>query len=337
MSGVFSLIYISFQKKWAFLTLMYWDDVLYWFSIAHNHFYIYTSPKNDVSISNIIATIETDLSNGLNIFTIIFFLSLLILSSSCIYLLIMKQNKKLADKTKLLEEKNAQLEKLNLTKDKVFSIIAHDLKGPIGNISKLLEVMLEEKEMRDDETIEMLKRSSENTYTLLDSMLTWARGQRGDIDYKPIKINLHAICNYPLGILALQASNKHIMLTNNVPEQLYAYADVYLLRTVLRNIISNSIKYTGNGGSIIISAFKADHNTIQIDVNDNGVGIEEARLATLFEPVKNKNTKGTAGERGTGLGLLITLEFVELNKGRIWATSKVGQGTTFSFTVPYAN
>lgn len=342
MSGQLTILFVKYTKSLVFAFKAVWAKFgLFKYlqidsTLNNSHFEISTNGKNDVSILQFIAILDSNLTGSCSVSVLIIALSILILLIIGIYLVVRKQNNKLAEKSRLLEIKNAELEKHNLTKDKLFSIIAHDLKGPIGNIGKLLEMMLEEKEMRDDETIMMLKRSSENTYNLLENMLTWARGQKGDIDYKPVKINLHAICNYPLGILGLQASNKNITLTNAVDEKIDVFADVYLLRTVLRNLISNAIKYTHQGGTITISAKKKDANTIAISVIDNGVGIEADRLNTIFEPVKNKNTKGTSGERGTGLGLLITLEFVELNKGNIWAESIPGKGTTITFTIPSA-
>lgn len=254
--------------------------------------------------------------------------------------LVREQNEKLAQKVKertaQLEAKNEELERLNNTKDKLFSIVAHDLKGPMGNIHKFIELMIEDKNLRDDETLIMLKGSAANTYNLLDNLLTWARSQRGEIDYKPEKLNLYEVSCYPTDVLNLQMVNKGIKLENAIPKDIHVNADIAILRTIMRNIISNAIKFTKNKGIIRLEAKHFNGNMVQVSIIDNGVGIEPQRLEQLFEPVKNKNTKGTEGEKGTGLGLLITAEFVDLCKGEISAASILGSGTTISFTLPLA-
>ena len=243
---------------------------------------------------------------------------------------------KVRERTNQLEANNEELQKLNNTKDKLFSIIAHDLKGPMGNIHKFIEMMIEDTTLRDDETLIMLKGSAANTYNLLDNLLTWAQSQRGEIEINSKKLNLAAVVNYPADLLNLQMLNKGITLDNNIPNDIFVQADMAILRTIIRNILSNAIKFTPDKGKITISALKLYDNIVQVCITDNGVGIDADRLAQIFEPVKNKNTKGTAGEKGTGLGLLITYEFVELCNGKITATSVVGQGTTICFTLPLA-
>jgi signal transduction histidine kinase len=255
-------------------------------------------------------------------------------------ILIREQNQVLAQKVKertnQLEEKNDELQKLNNTKDKLFSIVAHDLKGPMGNIHKFIEMMIEDDTLRDDETLIMLKGSAANTYNLLDNLLTWARSQRGEIELNPERLNLNEVIKYPTGVLNLQMLNKSIVLKNTINDDVFVLADMAILRTILRNILSNAIKFTPYKGTITISALKLYDNVVKICIADTGVGIEANRLAQIFEPVKNKNTKGTAGEKGTGLGLLITAEFVELCNGEITATSVLGQGTTVCFTLQLA-
>jgi signal transduction histidine kinase len=196
--------------------------------------------------------------------------------------------------------------------------------------------MIEDKNLRDDETLILLKGSAANTYNLLDNLLTWARSQRGEIDYKPEVLNLYEVSCYPTGVLNLQMLNKGIKLENVIPKDIQVNADIAIVRTIMRNIISNAIKFTKNNGVIRLEATHISSNMIQVSIIDNGVGIEPQRLEQLFEPVKNKNTKGTEGEKGTGLGLLITAEFVELCKGKISAESIQGTGTRISFTLPLA-
>jgi signal transduction histidine kinase len=254
--------------------------------------------------------------------------------------LVLEQNamltQKVQERTNELEEKNKELEKLNNTKDKLFSIVAHDLKGPMGNIHKFIELMIEDKDLRDDETLTMLKGSAANTYNLLDNLLTWARSQRGEIDCKSERLNLYEISCYPAEVLELQMVNKGIKFENNIPKDIFVLSDVPVLRTIMRNIISNAIKFTKQGGNITIAAHKVDDKMVKVDITDTGVGIAPDRIDGLFEPVKNKNTKGTEGEKGTGLGLLITAEFVQLCQGNISAVSVVDEGTTISFTLPAA-
>lgn len=254
--------------------------------------------------------------------------------------LVLEQNAVLTQKVQEriieLEEKNKELEKLNNTKDKLFSIVAHDLKGPMGNIHKFIELMIEDKDMRDDETLTMLKSSAANTYNLLDNLLTWARSQRGEIDCKNERLNLNEISCYPADVLKLQMINKGIKFENNIPNDIFVTSDVLLLRTIMRNIMSNAIKFTKQGGKITLTAQQIENNMIKVDIEDTGIGIAPERIDNLFEPVKNKNTKGTEGEKGTGLGLLITAEFVQICKGEISVTSVIGEGTTVSFTLPRA-
>ncbi|UPT65690.1 MAG: sensor histidine kinase [Sphingobacteriales bacterium JAD_PAG50586_3] len=254
--------------------------------------------------------------------------------------LVLEQNEvlkqKVQERTAELEANNIELEKLNNTKDKLFSIVAHDLKGPMGNIHKFIEMMIEDKDLRDDETLTLLKGSAANTYNLLDNLLTWARSQRGEIDCKNERLNLHEVSGYPTEVLKLQMIDKHIQFENNIPNDIYVMSDVPVLRTILRNLMSNAIKFTKPGGKITLEATRIENNMIKVDVTDTGVGIAPDRIAGIFEPVKNKNTKGTAGEKGTGLGLLITAEFVQLCKGNISAVSLVDEGTTISFTLPEA-
>lgn len=254
--------------------------------------------------------------------------------------LVLEQNailtQKVEERTAELQEKNKELEKLNNTKDKLFSIVAHDLKGPMGNIHKFIEMMIEDKELRDDETLTLLKGSASNTYNLLDNLLTWARSQRGEIQCKQDKLNLYEVSCYPVEVVSLQMVDKKIQFENNIPRDIFVLSDVPVLRTIIRNLMSNAIKFTKPGGKITITAYRADDNMVKVDIADTGVGIAPDRIDTLFEPIKNKNTKGTGGEKGTGLGLLITAEFVQLCKGNISAVSILDEGTTMSFTLPEA-
>jgi two-component system, sensor histidine kinase LadS len=255
--------------------------------------------------------------------------------------LIRGQNEKLAnrvaERTAQLEDKNTELEKLNATKDKLFSIVAHDLKGPIGNIHRFLELMLEDTSLRDDDTVELLRKSSANTYNLLENLLTWARSQKGEIDYKPTMLNLKEISNYSDELMSLQFKNKYIEFKNTIANDVFVFADEAILRTIFRNLLSNAIKFSQPNGTILYTAEVLDDKFVKVSVKDSGVGIEADRLDIIFEPDKNKNTVGTKGEKGTGLGLLITYEFVELLKGKISVESEVNEGTTISFTLPLSN
>jgi signal transduction histidine kinase len=244
-----------------------------------------------------------------------------------------------------LHKTNAQLTELNASKDKFFSIMAHDLRGPFTPLLSLAELLAES---TDELELDQIKEASQAIFSsakkvhdLLETLLEWSRLQLGRLDYHPVAIKLYTIVEKNLQLFAPGAQEKKITLQNEVPPEVIVWADRYMLDTVVRNLISNALKFTNNGGSIQIQAegdCATDQPTpnelVEVRVIDTGVGISPEGLNKLFKVEENYHTRGTAQEKGTGLGLIICKEMVERNKGQIWVKSQLGQGTTFKFTVP---
>ena len=236
----------------------------------------------------------------------------------------------------LLKERESQLRELNATKDKLFSIIAHDLRSPFNAISGLSELLLENikdfKVAESEKYLEIINSSAKNTFILLENLLTWVNSQTGKIIYEPEKINLPEIINEILEVSDSIAKIKNISL-NYSQTDVEVFADEDMLKTILRNLISNAIKYTNSNGEITISALQ-NQNTIEITVSDNGVGMSEEVRNTLFDIDSNITTTGTANEKGSGLGLILCKEFVEKHGGEIWVKSELGKGSAFTFSLP---
>ncbi len=267
-----------------------------------------------------------------------------------------KSNRTLLAQKNEIEEKNQQLElqknkiqdfaneleKANETKDKFFSIIAHDLKSPFSSIlgfSELLHENFEEFDVTEQkEFINHIFQSARNTYKLLENLLLWSRSQRGRIDFKPEKENLYLLIVETIKILDQTAASKSITLKDDIPEDIFVYADIDLFSTILRNLVSNAIKFTPKGGEVTITARSASDDENQhyteISVKDTGVGISQEKQSLLFKISKNITANGTENETGTGLGLILCKEFVEMHNGKIWAESEPGKGSTFCFTLP---
>jgi len=237
-----------------------------------------------------------------------------------------------------IEEKRKQLEELNATKDKFFSIIAHDLKNPFNTVIGLSELLLYRYESYDEEKIKefigQIHQFSSNAYNLLDNLLQWARSQTGRIKVNPEIVNIKELVDENFNLLKNKAYEKDIKLKSEVDENIYSFADKNMINTVIRNLISNAIKFTPENGMVKVSA--ADYNNYysKIEVEDNGIGISEEDIPKLFELTTNYTTEGTNEEKGTGLGLILCKEFVEKNEGKIWIEPKKTSGTIFKFTLP---
>ncbi|MDZ7765985.1 MAG: transporter substrate-binding domain-containing protein [Melioribacteraceae bacterium] len=238
----------------------------------------------------------------------------------------------------LLKERESQLRELNSTKDKLFSIIAHDLRSPFSAILGFSELLIDKNNDFDvaesEEYLGLINSSTKNTLILLDNLLNWAKSQTGTIIYKPEKTNLSAIINEILEVSKSVAKIKNISINYTQTDDVEVYADVNMLKTILRNLISNAIKYTHSNGEIAISAVQ-NQNNIEITVSDNGVGMSEETCNKLFEIDTNITTTGTANEKGSGLGLILCKEFVEKHGGEIWVKSELGKGSTFIFSLPF--
>ncbi len=247
------------------------------------------------------------------------------------------KNKELEVANKKLQESERNLKELNATKDKFFSIIAHDLKNPFNALlgfSELLEKTYDScSEDEKKEYIGVIYESSQNLFKLLDNLLQWSRTQTNSISYHPEEFTLYPLIMQEVEFLHLNADKKKISINVKVNYKTTAFADKNIISSVIRNLISNAIKFTNTNGKVIIEALdlKAE---IQVSVTDSGIGIDSDDLDKIFQLNSSISNKGTANEDGTGLGLLLCKEFTEMNHGRIWATSNKGKGSTFYFTIP---
>jgi len=225
----------------------------------------------------------------------------------------------------------------NASKDKFFSIIGHDLKNPFNSILGLLEIVIEDfDEMSKEEIIHLVtetRSSAQKAYKLLENLLHWSRSQMGVMKVSKEIININKIIDDVLGVLNAQASKKNITLEKILEPDIEAFADFSMVDTVLRNLVSNAIKYTNENGSIKITAFNNNEEII-FSIVDNGIGISEEYKEKLFSITENSSTPGTAQESGTGLGLILCNEFVRKNGGKIIVSDNPEGGSIFSFTLP---
>jgi signal transduction histidine kinase/ligand-binding sensor domain-containing protein len=233
--------------------------------------------------------------------------------------------------------KTSELRELNVSKDKFFSIIAHDLKNPFSSIIGISEILKEEIRSGDPVTLEnytgMINTSAVQTYRLLENLLEWANSQRGKISFTPEQINLRLLFNEEFNVLNEMATAKNIELKSFFADDLTIVADKNMIKTILRNLISNAIKFTYKNGKVEVKASVDDKNTT-ISVSDSGIGMSEEIIAKLFRLDANLSTRGTENEKGTGLGLFLCKEFVEKHGGKIKVESESGKGSIFRFTIP---
>jgi len=233
---------------------------------------------------------------------------------------------------------NKELTDANNTKDKMFSIISHDLLGPIGNIKESLEVIVGGEVKMDEKNmqgfLQSVWASVNSSYALLENLLFWARSQQGSLAYKPRLINLTNLVKDTIQLLKGVASQKSIELKSMLDKQEMVFADKNAVKTILRNLISNAIKFTNANGLITVEARHQDNGFLLISLADNGIGMDRKTKENLFRKFKNEPRWGTDGEKGVGLGLVITREFVEKHGGTIWVDSEEGKGSTFNFTLP---
>lgn len=246
---------------------------------------------------------------------------------------------KVKERTAELQSSNDKLSLMNATKDKFFSIIAHDLKNPIWASKQVMDVLMEAydeiSEEEKKELLEEIKNSTDNTYNLLLQLLDWSRSQRGIIDFNPQNLDLNFIVKSNIELLSTLANEKNIELINKVPKDTIVYSDVNMITTIIRNLMSNAIKFTNLGGTINVYSNPDKYvNHLEITIEDNGVGISEENQQKLFRIDTGFSTLGTNKEKGTGLGLILIKEFVEKHGGTIRVESKEGMGSKFIFTMP---
>lgn len=229
------------------------------------------------------------------------------------------------------------LKELIATKDKLFSIVAHDLRSPFNGIIGFSELLIENSKdilLEDSEQyIKIINSSAKNTLILLDNLLNWAKSQTGQLSFNPEKILFSEVAQEIITLSKSIAKSKNIALECSCTDNIEIYVDVNMLNTVLRNLISNAIKFTNVGGHIKVSAAsKQDH--VEITISDNGIGIPKEKCNELFSIASNTTTLGTADENGSGLGLVLCKEFIQKNNGDIWVESEENKGSNFKFTLP---
>ena len=236
-----------------------------------------------------------------------------------------------------LRHKNEELNNLNATKDKFFSIIAHDLKSPFNSLMGFSEMLsLHAESQNVDQVMEyssIIHNSTKKLYNLVENLLQWSRAQLGTTKYTPEQTDIYLLSNNIISLLRLNAEEKDIVISSRMNRDLIGWVDENLFNTVLRNLLSNAIKFSRVGSMIQVTGV-VEGDMIKISVADSGVGIRQEDLEKLFDIGTNISTKGTFNEKGTGLGLMLCKEFVEINQGTIWAESVYGNGSTFHFTVP---
>ena len=238
----------------------------------------------------------------------------------------------------MLQQK--ELKEVNATKDKFFSIIAHDLKSPFNHLLGLTEIIRDRSMETGHEEIRelasLIHKSAKQGRDLLDNLLTWSRSQIGVHDFKPEPVNLHETVDEAMVFVEQIASQKNISIFNEVKRSMKARADINMLNTILRNLLNNAIKFTKPGGFVKVYA-KERNEVVEITVEDNGIGISKSTLSKLFKIDENPSTPGTGSEKGTGLGLILCREFVERHGGEIRVESERGSGSKFIFTLPKKN
>jgi PAS domain S-box-containing protein len=234
--------------------------------------------------------------------------------------------------------KNDELQKINAEKDKFFSIIAHDLRGPFSGFMGLTDLLAEGcANMTSDEIQkigELLRGSAFNLFGLLENLLTWSRMQRGIMPFEPVSQVLKSKIEEGMALVIESALKKEITIGYEIEDELVAFADSNMLLTLIRNLASNAVKFTPRGGNITISAKQCTSHLVEISVKDTGIGMDQFKIDNLFKLDINTSRKGTEGEISTGLGLILCKDFVEKHGGKLWVESAENEGSTFYFTLP---
>jgi signal transduction histidine kinase len=254
-----------------------------------------------------------------------------------LYLVKRRSNRALQAANERVEQQNKELQTLNATKDKFFSILGHDLKGPLNSLTSFSQLLINYFDSLSKEEIQMLAKdldkSVKNLFALLDNLLEWARSQTGAIQFTPVAFDISEVLKENQDLLQAQAGAKQIAIHIHDPHPVPVQAHKPSITTVIRNLTANAIKFTPAGGTITLHAMQDKKETV-VSITDTGVGMSPAVMEKLFRLDSKHSTLGTAQEKGTGLGLILCKDFVEKNGGRIWVESKEGKGSVFYFTIP---
>jgi len=236
-----------------------------------------------------------------------------------------------------INKHNQELSNSNAEKDKFFSIIAHDLRNPLGSFMSLTKIMAEDlpsltmAEVQEIAT--NMSKSATNLYRLLENLLQWSQIQKGTIPFKKVAVQLSLLINESIDTIQESAKSKGIEITTDIPADLVVFADTDMLQTVIRNLVSNAVKFTAKGGKVSLSAKVDAIENVEISIQDNGIGMSLAMVENLFRLDIKTNRPGTEGEPSSGLGLLLCKEFIEKHGGNIWIESEEGKGSVFHFTL----
>lgn len=251
-----------------------------------------------------------------------------------LYLELNNKNREVSKQNQIILEQNAALENLNQVKDKIFSVISHDLRSPLAILEGLLFLLKDEKidQEQFSKYTDELWRDVKNTAYMMDNMLQWASNQMKGIGVKADDFDLTLLLNQEFELLQTLAKQKEVTLTHQLHQRMMVYADPDMIKLVLRNLINNAIKFTPAGGEVNIMA-EVQHFKIEVTVKDNGLGIPAENQHRIFSNIYYSTT-GTQNEKGCGLGLHLSKDFIERNQGQIWFESRPGAGSSFSFTIP---
>ena len=243
----------------------------------------------------------------------------------------------IAEANKRLYESEMELKKLNASKDKLFSIIAHDLRSPFTSLIGMSDFLLEDIDdfSRDEikNFVSKINESARNVFKLLENLLQWSKLQTGGLEFNPEKFDMYMIVIEAVNLLGHNAAHKGIELANDMQKEMYVKADYNMVSSVVQNLVSNAIKFSNPNGYIRISG-ESDDDYIYIKVEDSGIGMNNKDLLKLFRIDTHHTTLGTANEKGSGLGLVLCKELIEQNGGVISVNSELGKGTTFIFSLP---
>jgi len=264
-------------------------------------------------------------------------LLLLVFFVSMKYLDKIKSNQLLREKNQLIEQSEQELQLLNASKNKFFSIIAHDLKNPLHTILGYSFLLNKDYERFTEDARRKfalnIHQSTNNIFRLLQNLLEWSRSQTGRLNFSPAVVEYQRVLDNSLSVLRSMADQKNIVIKVENDPELEIFADPSMIETVLRNLIGNAIKFTPEGGQIEVSA-KRENGHILVSVSDTGIGIPEEDTKNLFRIDSKVKRKGTNNEDGSGLGLILCQEFVDKHDGKIWVESTMGKGSAFTFSIP---
>jgi len=319
------------KEKWVYLiSLVLITIFLIKIEYTYPEYVIQYSSKEDrqidIIISIVIAMISTSLAVG------IFMEAYQTANKNLTH-----QKKEIETQTEKLELVNEKLNELNKSKDTILSTISHDVRGPIGNMKSFIDLIIDNKSDYNHAEImnfiSTLGKQSTSVYYTLNNLMLWANNQHNNITFNPKYQSIEPAVKSNIDLLESTANNKNITIRNKIDANISVFFDLILISTVIRNLISNAIKFTPKNGEITIDIEETETNMI-ISVKDTGIGIPLERIDRIFNESCYETTFGTNAEKGSGLGLKICLEFVKKHKGEIWVKSEVNQGSIFRFSLP---